>query len=43
MQERIPTAPAMELPPPAMDHLVEELRAYRAIYSSLDIIGFKRS
>ena len=35
MQEPITTAPAMELTPQAMDHLVEELRAYHAIYSPL--------
>ena len=32
MKERIPTAPAMALTPQAMDHLVEALRAYHAIY-----------
>jgi hypothetical protein len=29
------TAPALELPPQAIDHLVEELCAYHAIYSPL--------
>jgi SRSO17 transposase len=29
------TAPALDLTPQAMDHLVEELRAYHAIYSPL--------
>jgi len=35
MKELIPTAPAMELTPQAIDNLVEELRAYHAIYSPL--------
>jgi len=35
MKERIPTAPAMDLTPQAMDNLVEELREYHAIYSPL--------
>lgn len=35
MQEPMTTAPAMELTPQAIDHLVEELRAYHAIYSPL--------
>jgi SRSO17 transposase len=35
MKELIPTAPAMDLTPQAMDNLVEELREYHAIYSPL--------
>jgi SRSO17 transposase len=35
MTTPIETAPAMELTPQAIDHLVEELRAYHAIYSPL--------
>jgi SRSO17 transposase len=35
MTPPIETAPAMELTPQAIDHLVEELRAYHAIYSPL--------
>jgi SRSO17 transposase len=35
MTKPIETAPAMELTPQAIDHLVEELRAYHAIYSPL--------
>ncbi len=35
MTTPIDTAPAMELTPQAIDHLVEELRAYHAIYSPL--------
>jgi SRSO17 transposase len=35
MKELIPTAPAMDLTPQAIDNLVEELRAYHAIYSPL--------
>jgi len=35
MKEPIATAPAMELTPQAIDNLVEELRAYHAIYSPL--------
>jgi len=33
MRQPIETAPALELTPQAIDHLVEELRAYHAIYS----------
>ena len=35
MTKPIDTAPAMALPPQAMDHLGEELRAYHAIYRPL--------
>src|SRR3989442_12668264 len=35
MTKPIDTAPAMALTPPAIDNLVEELRAYHAIYSLL--------
>jgi len=35
MTQPIDTAPAMALTPQAIDHLVEELRAYHAIYSPL--------
>jgi len=35
MTKPIDTAPAMELTPQAIDNLVEELRAYHAIYSPL--------
>ena len=35
MTTSIETAPAMELTPQAIDHLVEELRAYHAIYRPL--------
>jgi SRSO17 transposase len=35
MNEPITTAPAMDLTPQALDNLVEELRAYHAIYSPL--------
>jgi SRSO17 transposase len=35
MNEPIATAPAMELTPQAIENLVEELRAYHAIYSPL--------
>src|SRR5262245_24715655 len=35
MKEPITTAPALELPPQAIDNLVDELRAYHAIYSPL--------
>src|SRR5215475_5408054 len=35
MRDPIDTAPAMELPPQAIDNLVEELREYHAIYRPL--------
>ena len=35
MTPSIDTVPAMELTPQAIDHLVEELRAYHVIYSPL--------
>jgi SRSO17 transposase len=35
MRDPIDTVPAMELPPQAIDNLVEELREYHAIYSPL--------
>jgi SRSO17 transposase len=35
MKEPITTAPALELTPQAIDNLIEELRAYHAIYSPL--------
>jgi len=35
MQEPMTTAPAMALPPQAIDHLVEALRAYHALYRPL--------
>lgn len=35
MRQPIETAPALELTPQAIDNLVEELRAYHAIYSPL--------
>jgi hypothetical protein len=35
MTTPIETAPAMELTPQAIDHLVEELREYHAIYRPL--------
>ena len=35
MTEPIETAPTMDLKPPDIDRLVDELRAYHAIYSPL--------
>ncbi len=35
MTTAIPTAPVMDLRPRDVDELVEELQAYRAIYSPL--------